>query len=112
MNTAHTRWQTELARDGYTVLPAVFSEREVAAILESLAAAFAGDQSGSTLRTEDGFVYGARNLMQLWPGVISAWRKSPLPELLADTLGANFGLVRVLYFDKPPEQSWALPWHR
>src|SRR5262249_11408360 len=22
------------------------------------------------------------------------------------------GLVRVLYFDKPPGQSWALPWHK
>ncbi len=27
-------------------------------------------------------------------------------------LGPRFGLVRVLFFDKPPEQTWALPWHR
>jgi Phytanoyl-CoA dioxygenase (PhyH) len=32
--------------------------------------------------------------------------------LLADMLGPGFGLVRVLYFDKPPDQSWALPWHK
>jgi ectoine hydroxylase-related dioxygenase (phytanoyl-CoA dioxygenase family) len=27
-------------------------------------------------------------------------------------LGPSFGLVRVLFFDKPPENSWALPWHK
>jgi hypothetical protein len=32
--------------------------------------------------------------------------------VLEDVLGAQAGLVRVLYFDKPPEQSWALPWHK
>jgi ectoine hydroxylase-related dioxygenase (phytanoyl-CoA dioxygenase family) len=50
--------------------------------------------------------------LQLWPGVADVWRRAPLPDLLADVLGLNFGLVRVLYFDKPPEQSWALPWHK
>src|SRR5437773_7908943 len=50
--------------------------------------------------------------MQLWPAVVDAWKQPPLPELLAELLGPQFGLVRVLYFDKPPEQSWALPWHK
>lgn len=27
-------------------------------------------------------------------------------------LGSEFGLVRVLYFDKPPERTWSLPWHK
>ena len=27
-------------------------------------------------------------------------------------LGPGCGAVRGLYFDKPPGQSWALPWHR
>src|SRR6185295_1284359 len=52
------------------------------------------------------------NLVQLWPGVAHAWMQPPLPTMLAETLGPEFGLVRVLYFDKPPEQTWALPWHK
>ena len=32
--------------------------------------------------------------------------------MLAQVLGPRFGLVRTLYFDKPPERSWALPWHK
>jgi hypothetical protein len=74
--------------------------------------AFAEDANGSTLRSADGSIYGARNLLQLWPPVIDAWQHAPLPEILAEVLGPAFGLVRVLYFDKPPEQSWALPWHK
>src|SRR5262249_2507786 len=39
-------------------------------------------------------------------------RRPPLPEVLDAVLGPGCGLVRVLFFDKPPEASWALPWHK
>src|SRR5262249_46939672 len=84
----------------------------VDAILDELMSAFAGDADGSTLRAADGSIYGARNLLRLWPAVVDAWKQAPLPTLLQDMLGPRFGLVRVLYFDKPPEQSWALPWQK
>ena len=35
-----------------------------------------------------------------------------LASALQTALGPGLGLVRVLYFDKPPGQSWALPWHK
>src|SRR5205823_2336367 len=35
-----------------------------------------------------------------------------LTEALAGILGPAYGLVRVLFFDKPPQQTWALPWHK
>jgi ectoine hydroxylase-related dioxygenase (phytanoyl-CoA dioxygenase family) len=35
-----------------------------------------------------------------------------LLEILGEVLGPRFGLVRVLFFDKPPDQSWSLPWHK
>jgi ectoine hydroxylase-related dioxygenase (phytanoyl-CoA dioxygenase family) len=42
----------------------------------------------------------------------AAWRRSDLPGYLAGVLGPDFGLVRVPFFDKPPRQTWALPWHK
>src|SRR5699024_10016906 len=36
----------------------------------------------------------------------------PLASALTAILGPNFGLVRVLFFDKPPERTWSLPWHK
>ena len=85
---------------------------EVDAILCDLGSALASDSSGSTLRAENGSIYGARNVLQLWPAVAEVWRRPTLHHLMADTLASEFGLVRVLYFDKPPQQSWALPWHK
>jgi ectoine hydroxylase-related dioxygenase (phytanoyl-CoA dioxygenase family) len=104
-------WRTEIIVYGYSVLPAVFSAIDVDAIVAALESAFRND-AGSTMRAADGSIYGARNLLQLCPMVRTIWTQPPLPEILTDVLGPHFGLVRVLYFDKPPEQSWALPWHK
>jgi hypothetical protein len=105
-------WQISLKQDGFFVWPGLYSTAQIEAILSELAARFAQDREGNTLRSEDGSVYGARNLLRLWPAAASFWRQPPLPALLRQALGSEFGLVRVLYFDKPPEQSWALPWHK
>ena len=102
----------ELMENGYAVLPNVFSAAQIDAITHEMATAFAQDADGSTLRSADGSIYGARNLLRLWPGVADVWKQRPIPEVLGAILGSRFGLVRVLYFDKPPEQSWALPWHQ
>jgi ectoine hydroxylase-related dioxygenase (phytanoyl-CoA dioxygenase family) len=43
---------------------------------------------------------------------VTIWRRPPLFEALEGLLGPGFGLVRGLFFDKPPDNSWALPWHK
>ncbi len=105
-------FQSDLSNNGFAVLAAIFSAEHVDSIIQTLEKAFQSDANGSTLRSADGAVYGARNLLQLCPPVATLWMQSPLPTILSDVLGPRFGLVRVLYFDKPPEQSWALPWHK
>jgi phytanoyl-CoA dioxygenase PhyH len=108
-----TAWLTELERDGYTVLPSVFSKQAVAHMVRSLEDIF-GDRAGAeaSIRGDEGAVYAARNILTLWPEAAEVWRVSPLTESLAAALGPNFGLVRILFFDKPPRQTWALPWHK
>jgi hypothetical protein len=103
-------WYATLADDGYALLPGVFSPGQADALLGRLESALAANDGG-TLRA-GGAVYGARNLLQRCPWLADAWRRAPLPGVLGEVLGHRFGLVRVLYFDKPPEQSWSLPWHK
>ncbi|MBM3996207.1 MAG: phytanoyl-CoA dioxygenase family protein [Planctomycetes bacterium] len=103
---------TRLDTDGYVELAAIFSVVEVECIADALTSALAQNRDGSTMRASDGGIYGARNLLQLWPGVASIWKRPHLQALLCEILGPSFGLVRVLFFDKPPENSWALPWHK
>jgi len=57
-------------------------------------------------------VYGARNILELWPAAIGIMDQPALMQAVRFVLGPGFGLVRMLYFDKPPGESWALPWHK
>jgi hypothetical protein len=105
-------WFEQLTHDGFALLPRVFTPAEIAAARESCAAALAmGDEASSVLANR-GPAYGARNLLRLWPGAISLVRAPGLARHLLRMLGSRTGVVRGLYFDKPPGNSWALPWHR
>jgi Phytanoyl-CoA dioxygenase (PhyH) len=106
-----SHWRTRIDRDGFAVLRAAFSATAIDAMSASLTELLSGS-AASILRSETGSVFGARNLLQDWPTSRDVWRQSPLQGALADVLGPAFGLVRVLYFDKPPDRSWSLPWHK
>jgi ectoine hydroxylase-related dioxygenase (phytanoyl-CoA dioxygenase family) len=106
-------WQESLERDGFTILRRVYSPDMVQRVLRELAGAL--DQTPdaeSRIASDDGTVYAARNVLDLWPAATALWRAAPLPIVLASALGPHFGLVRGLFFDKPPARSWALPWHK
>jgi ectoine hydroxylase-related dioxygenase (phytanoyl-CoA dioxygenase family) len=60
----------------------------------------------------EGVPYAARNILDTWPESRTIWQRVPIPELLNEVLGPQFGLVRALFFDKPPEHTWSLPWHK
>ncbi len=99
--------------DGFTVLRGVFAADECRTMAASLIDALAACADGrAALRRANGALYVARNLLAIYPPAASLWRKPPLIELLRQVLGTNFGLVRGLYFDKPPEATWSLPWHQ
>jgi Phytanoyl-CoA dioxygenase (PhyH) len=57
-------------------------------------------------------IVGVRNLLAVWPEVLRVLDLSEFHDALCAILGPHFGLVRILYFDKPPGESWALPWHK
>src|SRR5262245_41651436 len=105
-------YREQVRRDGFAVLRAVYSPREVEGLLDSWAAALNRAGAGAAIRGLEGTVYAARNVLTLWPEAARVWRRPPLAEALAELLGPAHGLVRGLFFDKPPEQTWALPWHK
>jgi hypothetical protein len=111
MQPTTSDWSERIERDGYAVVPGVFSSAAVESMLTGLADALT-DRADGTMRSATGSVYGARNLLHDWPPVRDVWRQPPLLAILTDVLGPELGLVRVLYFDKPPDRSWSLPWHK
>ena len=107
------QWQRQLERDGYVELPAIFDATAVDRITEELSAALASAAAeGSALCSETGVLYAARNVLELGPRAASVWRGPRLFDALRVALGPDFGLVRALYFDKPPGLSWTLPCHQ
>ena len=105
-------WREQLEDDGFAILPALSPEAVATALAEWAEVTRAHANDESLLTGEGGPAYGARNLLDLWPTVVELVRVPVLREVLLDALGEGAGVVRVLYFDKPPGHSWALPWHK
>ncbi|MBX9579596.1 MAG: phytanoyl-CoA dioxygenase family protein [Gemmataceae bacterium] len=108
-----TGWRAALADDGFVLLPGVFTPDDAAELASEWSAvcrANAGDDA--IMADADGRVSGARDLLRLWPRVVDLARRPGLLGPLVEVLGPAGGVVRALYFDKPPGHGWALPWHK
>lgn len=104
--------QTErLETDGYFLIRGAVDELTLESLVVACEALFSNDD-GERTRSSRGHVYAARNLLDAIPMVKTFWQTGLLREALGFILGDRFGLVRVLYFDKPPDRTWALPWHK
>jgi hypothetical protein len=106
-----------LARDqlttaGFALMEGVIPREEAARFGGALESALAHIADEATALCNRAGLYGARNVLEVCPAARAAWRVAPLIELLETLLGRDYGLVRGLYFDKPPERSWSLPWHQ
>ncbi len=101
-----------LDRDGFVILSGAFSVEQVERMLRGVAGIREQMSDEAAVLTRAGTVCAARNVLSLWPEAAELWRQEPLCGALARILGSEFGLVRILFFDKPPTRSWTLPWHR
>lgn len=104
---------SQIEASGYALLPNVFPPADCAAWAADIHDLLSNCPDPATsLRRHTGAIYGARNLLEIFPASQTLWRKEPLVSLMTTLLGPRFGLVRGLYFDKSPESNWSLPWHQ
>ncbi len=101
-----------LQRDGYCLLREAVDPALVQVLLDVCARSFQDETLSGRARSSRGHVYAARNLIEAIPEVTSVWQNECLLNFLREQLGDDFGLVRVLFFDKPPDRTWTLPWHK
>jgi ectoine hydroxylase-related dioxygenase (phytanoyl-CoA dioxygenase family) len=100
----------QLQHAGYVLLGRVYSTAETASLADRLSVALQADEP-SVLRSR-GQTYGSRDLIRLLPEVREIPQCAILKDFIAAILGPRAGLVRALYFDKPPDRSWSLTWHK
>lgn len=101
-----------LELDGFCLLEKAVDESTVAALLQQFQNTFECDTRGVLARSSHGHVYAARNLIESSPEVTTAWQSEFLIKFLCEQLGDHCGLVRALFFDKPPDRTWTLTWHK
>ena len=82
-------------RDGFVTLAAVFTPAETAAMADALTAALAASAgTDPAVLGNEGGIYGARNVLTLWPAAAELWRRDALRLPLETILGRSLGLVR------------------
>jgi ectoine hydroxylase-related dioxygenase (phytanoyl-CoA dioxygenase family) len=99
----------DLQRDGFAWCRRALSEAVTAEISKELQFAIENCSEDSVIKGSKQVV-GVRNLMAAWPNCISV--ADGLLRSLPDAITDRLQLVRILFFDKPPGRSWALPLHR
>lgn len=100
----------ELSLAGCCQIGGVLTQSEIARYQGALEEVL-NSSDGGVLRSR-GMAYGVRNLLKLWPECVELARCKRITDFLVEMLGQDCGIVRALFFDKPPERSWTLPWHR
>jgi ectoine hydroxylase-related dioxygenase (phytanoyl-CoA dioxygenase family) len=104
---------TCLKSQGYALVSGALTEEKVGRLLgewEELQQLHTQDPA--VLSSDGVGAFAARNLLRIWPKVAEALSESIILRSLVIELGTNAGIVRALFFDKPPGNSWALPWHK
>ncbi|MFQ3593769.1 MAG: phytanoyl-CoA dioxygenase family protein [Gemmataceae bacterium] len=100
----------DLERDGFARMPGLLDEAECDRLIASFQTYVQG--TDASILGSDRAIYAARNLLDWWPEATTFWQRPAIVQTLTLLLGPSAGLVRGLYFDKPPGQSWTLPWHK
>lgn len=101
-----------LEQNGFCMIEKAIDSMMVSSLLKVFDKVFENDFQGMLAKSSHGHVYAARNLIDSCPEITTAWQSQVLVEFLRDRLGDKFGLVRALFFDKPPDRTWALTWHK
>lgn len=109
-NSVSSTQQSQIERDGFTIVKGILPPSDVQRWIKELDELFATDKA--TIKNRQGAVYAARNILSALPKCCDIGNIPDLTRLLTDALGKDFGLVRGLYFDKHPDRTWSLPWHK
>ena len=101
----------QLSENGFTILTDVMSCSECVGLVDEVRRAFE-DRPDDAIAAGKGGVVGGRNLIDQWPGWRAITEKVVIRNFVHEHVGRSAGLVRILFFDKPPGRGWALSMHR
>ena len=102
-----------LAEFGFVLLTEALEKQELEQLSEQLQEALnCPEVTAGQIKSQKGVAYASRNLIESVPLCRSLWKTKDLLRFLRSATGPDVGLVRGLYFDKHPERTWSLGWHK
>lgn len=98
----------ELITKGYSVFENIYDEAQVAGILNRINET---DKSGTAFRkTSD--LFAIRQLLKEVPAVRQLIFTEKLLEIICQTCGPDYFVIKSIYFDKPEQSNWFVAWHQ
>jgi ectoine hydroxylase-related dioxygenase (phytanoyl-CoA dioxygenase family) len=106
--TDFTKQKQEMTTNGFTVIEGIYSEVEVASIIDTIRHA---DSSGPTFRkTND--LFAIRQFLKEVPQSLPFIFNARLNEVINALFGSHYFVVKSIYFDKPGESNWFVSYHQ
>lgn len=100
--------QQKLSESGFTVLPEIFSEREIESILASINSA-GTDKATFRKSTE---LFAIRQFLKEIPEIHDQIFTEKFKAIIKGLPGENHFVVKSIYFDKPERSNWFVSYHQ
>jgi ectoine hydroxylase-related dioxygenase (phytanoyl-CoA dioxygenase family) len=98
----------ELKKNGYTIIPDVFSNSECEEILTQIEQT---DTNNSTFR-KSADLFAIRQFLKEVPATQSTIFNNNLNTIIQTLLGSDFFVTKSIYFDKPAQSNWFVSYHQ
>ncbi|MFT3947356.1 MAG: phytanoyl-CoA dioxygenase family protein [Agriterribacter sp.] len=97
-----------VSENGFTTITCVYTKEEVQYILSVIDKA---DKSNETFRKSND-VFAIRQFLKEIPDVIQLIFNDKLKHIITALFGNNYFAVKSIYFDKPENSNWYVPYHQ
>ncbi|GAA0737918.1 phytanoyl-CoA dioxygenase family protein [Gaetbulibacter jejuensis] len=98
----------ELEENGFSILTDLYSDNEVSQILNCIENT--EQDENSFMKSKD--LFAIRQLIKSVPKISSLLFNEKLIELTSQLFKENYFLTKAIYFDKPSESNWFVPFHQ
>lgn len=97
-----------ISEKGFEVIKGIYSDEEVRKILEVIDQA---DSDKETFRKSEG-LFAIRQFLKEIPETIPFIFNEKLQQVIRELFGADYFVVKSIYFDKPPGSNWYVAYHQ
>ncbi|MBK1897655.1 phytanoyl-CoA dioxygenase family protein [Chryseobacterium paridis] len=100
--------QNEVLEKGFTIINAVFSEKEIEGIIHTIENI---DTSKDTFRKSED-LFAIRQFLKEAPESVDSIFIDRIKEIIKDIFGEKYFVVKSIYFDKPEKSNWYVAYHQ